>query len=199
MTIFQEKKIFRSKMRLMLKEKYSGSEQRAISSSAVCRKVSCLREFTEAQLLFSYIAYGDELDTSSLIQAAFLSGKQVCVPRVADDGKSMDFFYLEPDAPLKSQLESGSYGILEPKLSLAKAETDSSLNGKKILMTVPGLAFTEGGKRLGKGKGFYDIYIPRLIRSGCSLFTCGLGYAEQIVQNLPCESTDFVLDKVISP
>lgn len=199
MTIFQEKKMLRSRMRVLLKEKYSGSEQRAILSDMVCRKVARLLEFTEAELLFSYIACGAELDTSSLLQIALLSGKQVCVPRVASDEKSMDFFYLESDAPLKKQLEPGSYGILEPKLSLAKVETDCSLKEKKIFMTVPGLAFTDGGKRLGKGKGFYDIYIPRLIRSGCLLFTCGLGYSEQIVQTLPSESTDFVLDKVISP
>lgn len=181
----------------MLKEKYSGAEQRTLHSLHVCTEIASLKAFKEADLFFAYIAYGVELDVTPLFPAAFSAGKQVCVPRVSADGLSMDFFYLDPGIPLQSQLESGSYGILEPKLSLRRAETDQSLEGRKIFMAVPGLAFTEKGERLGKGKGFYDIYLPRLVRSGCLLFTCGAGYAEQIVCSIPAESTDFVLDKVV--
>ena len=66
-------------------------------------------------------------------------------------------------------------------------------------MVVPGLAFSKDGARLGKGKGFYDFYIPRLLKSGCSLFTAGFAYCEQIVENIPVEKTDFFLDRIFTP
>ena len=111
----------------------------------------------------------------------------------------MDFYYLTGEHPLSDQLEKGSFGIYEPKLTLQKLETDFTLKEKKIFMVVPGLAFTENGGRLGKGKGFYDFYIPRLIKTGCQLFTAGFCYREQVVKQLPVEETDFVLHSLFTP
>lgn len=66
-------------------------------------------------------------------------------------------------------------------------------------MIVPALAFTKNGLRLGKGMGFYDRYLPRLKETGAKLFTAGLGYKEQVIETIPAEQTDFVLDTVITP
>ncbi len=111
----------------------------------------------------------------------------------------MDFYYLDKTKELNEQLESGSFGIFEPKPTLPRVDLNDSLKDKKLFMIVPALAFTKDGQRLGKGMGFYDRYLPRLKATGAQLFTAGLGYKEQLIKELPAEPTDFVLDAVITP
>ena len=62
-------------------------------------------------------------------------------------------------------------------------------------IVVPGLGFTRGGHRLGRGAGFYDRYLslaPQAIR-------VGLAQDFQIVPALPLEPTDQPLDWILTP
>ena len=197
--VYEEKKLLRSKMRKLLKERYSDLKNIQAAGNSAAQKIILSEEFINSDLIFSYIPYGFEIDPSFLVEIAWKNGKTVCVPRVVPDSNLMDFYFLDSKLSLQNQLESGAFGILEPKLTLKKVLTDSSLKGKKIFMVVPGLAFSKDGARLGKGKGFYDLYIPRLLKSGCSLFTAGFAYCEQIVENIPVEKTDFFLDRIFTP
>lgn len=197
--VYEEKKLLRSKMRKLLKERYSDLKNIQAAGNSVAQKIILSEEFKNSDLIFSYIPYGFEIDPSFLVEIAWKNGKTVCVPRVVPDSNLMDFYFLDSKLSLQNQLESGAFGILEPKLTLKKVFTDSSLRDKKIFMVVPGLAFSKDGARLGKGKGFYDLYLPRLLKTGCSLFTAGFAYCEQIVENIPVEKTDFFLDRIFTP
>lgn len=197
--VYEEKKLLRSKMRKLLKEKYSDLKNIQAAGNSAAQKIILSGEFKNSDLIFSYIPYGFEIDPSFLVEIAWKNGKTVCVPRVVPDSNLMDFYFLDSKLSLQNQLESGAFGILEPKLTLKKVFTDSSLRDKKIFMVVPGLAFSKDGARLGKGKGFYDLYLPRLLKTGCSLFTAGFAYCEQIVENIPVEKTDFFLDRIFTP
>ena len=197
--VYEEKKLLRSKMRKLLKERYSDLKNIQAAGNSAAQKIILSGEFKNSDLIFSYIPYGFEIDPSFLVEIAWKNGKTVCVPRVVPDSNLMDFYFLDSKLSLQNQLESGAFGILEPKLTLKKVFTDSSLRDKKIFMVVPGLAFSKDGARLGKGKGFYDLYLPRLLKTGCSLFTAGFAYCEQIVENIPVEKTDFFLDRIFTP
>lgn len=197
--VYEEKKLLRSKMRKLLKERYSDLKNIQAAGNSAAQKIILSEEFINSDLIFSYIPYGFEIDPGFLVEIAWKNGKTVCVPRVVPDSNLMDFYFLDSKLSLQNQLESGAFGILEPKLTLKKVFTDSSLRDKKIFMVVPGLAFSKDGARLGKGKGFYDLYLPRLLKTGCSLFTAGFAYCEQIVENIPVEKTDFFLDRIFTP
>lgn len=197
--VYEEKKLLRSKMRKLLKERYSDLKNIQAAGNSAAQKIILSEEFKNSDLIFSYIPYGFEIDPGFLVEIAWKNGKTVCVPRVVPDSNLMDFYFLDSKLSLQNQLESGAFGILEPKLTLKKVFTDSSLRDKKIFMVVPGLAFSKDGARLGKGKGFYDLYLPRLLKTGCSLFTAGFAYCEQIVENIPVEKTDFFLDRIFTP
>jgi 5,10-methenyltetrahydrofolate synthetase len=57
---------------------------------------------------------------------------------------------------------------------------------------VPGVAFTAGGTRLGRGKGWYDRFLgqwPGLLR-------IGVCFREQLVDRLPEESWDVRMDMI---
>lgn len=62
------------------------------------------------------------------------------------------------------------------------------------VVVVPGLAFTRGGHRLGQGGGHYDRFLPRLTVGALRI---GVGFREQIVDDLPIEVHDVLLDAVV--
>ena len=71
--------------------------------------------------------------------------------------------------------------------------------GSLDLMMVPGMAFTEKGHRLGRGKGYYDTYLAKAKSMGINTKTFALAFNEQIVSEIPCDDHDFIIDSVIYP
>ena len=60
---------------------------------------------------------------------------------------------------------------------------------------VPGLAFTEDGKRLGYGGGWYDRLLAATAGNALKI---GVAHAFQLVDDLPSEQHDILLDRVVS-
>ena len=63
------------------------------------------------------------------------------------------------------------------------------------VVIVPGTAFTRDGHRLGQGGGWYDRFLLS-VRADC--VTIGVGYSVQLVDELPTEPHDVVLDHVVT-
>jgi 5-formyltetrahydrofolate cyclo-ligase len=87
------------------------------------------------------------------------------------------------------QVPVGAFGIREPD----RGCPGMPLNQLDLIL-VPGLAFGPGGRRLGRGKGFYD----RLLM-GISGLKCGVAYDEQIRPHIPLEAHDILVDCVVTP
>lgn len=63
------------------------------------------------------------------------------------------------------------------------------------LIVVPGVAFTAAGHRLGQGGGWYDRFLPNI---NDRAKTVGVCFSEQVLEALPQESHDVVVQQVIS-
>ncbi len=61
------------------------------------------------------------------------------------------------------------------------------------LFLVPGVAFTEAGVRLGRGKGYYDRYLEN--HKGIKI---GLCFEFQILEELPREDHDVLMDYLVT-
>ena len=57
------------------------------------------------------------------------------------------------------------------------------------------VAFTADGRRLGRGRGYYDRYLGDPVFRG---FRVGVCYAHQLVDDLPVEPHDVRMDRVIT-
>jgi 5-formyltetrahydrofolate cyclo-ligase len=64
------------------------------------------------------------------------------------------------------------------------------------VVLVPGLAFTAAGGRLGQGGGWYDRFLASVDRSRCTIV--GVAFAEQLVDTLPLEPHDVLMDLVVT-
>ena len=86
------------------------------------------------------------------------------------------------------QLALGRWGIWEPTDEAPLLSDYSRLD----LVVVPGVAFSSDGKRLGRGKSFYDRFLPLLPRAAF----VGVCYPCQVVEQIPADPWDIGMDIV---
>lgn len=69
------------------------------------------------------------------------------------------------------------------------------------MIIVPGLGFTTDGKRLGRGKGYYDQCLIEYnkIYPHNDLKTIGLAFSHQICDDIPTSQHDSLIDFVLYP
>ena len=168
-------------------------------SQIVCEKLLSDKAFLEAPVLLAYMSLPDEVDVLPVIKEALKMGKKVAIPRVEVQNQ-MHFYYLDDEVELNAQVEAGYYGINEPKTS--KKQFSSGDDFDSVLVLVPGRAFTEKGARLGRGKGFYDVFLKKLMAecdaAGKKVYTIGVCFSCQVVDSVPTEQNDVFVDKVIT-
>lgn len=157
------------------------SQQRLRASAAIFSAVERLPEFRAARTVAVFAALSDEPATDEVL-ARWASTRRVVLPRV--EGDAMRFYACRPDA-----LVFGAFGILEPQ-----GERPCPA-GEIDLVGCPGVAFTADGRRLGRGRGYYDRYLGDPVFRG---FRVGVCYAHQLVDDLPVEPHDVRMDRVIT-
>lgn len=158
--------------------------------------------YKNSSFILCFISAENEIPTVQIIEKALRDNKTVAVPRVRSDSGSecqMDFYFLE-NKPVDEQTEKGAFGISEPLPSLKIVQV--SQIPENSLMVLPGLGFTADGKRLGKGKGFYDRYITELsaenTQFGMSCKKIGYCFNFQVRDNIPVDEHDMKVDVVIT-
>jgi len=96
----------------------------------------------------------------------------------------------EPEtAPFVAWLQAAGKTVLLPE------DDPAPEPNRPDVVIVPGTAFTARGERLGQGGGWYDRFLF-WVRPDCT--TIGVGFAPQIVDELPTEPHDVVLDHVVT-
>lgn len=190
-------------------------EERARFSEALKEEVvglECWRRAKEVMLFFSL---PDEVDMLPLIRVALAEQKRIYLPRViatqvsrgADvcevaEGNTLpkestlqvgntvscEEMILEVRELAPGQLAPGRWGIWEPTDEALLLSDYSRLD----LVVVPGVAFSSDGKRLGRGKSFYDRFLPLVPRAAF----VGVCYPCQVVEQIPADPWDIGMDIV---
>lgn len=143
--------------------------------------------FAAASGLVLYAAKDNEVLTDRLFASAVSSGRPVYFPRL--DKFSGDLRLVQVQS--QAELRPGAFGVLEP--GDGEEVVPARLAG--ALICVPGLGFTPGGQRLGRGGGFYDRL---LARSAGNAVSVGLAYSFQLLGWLPQAAHDARVDFVVT-
>jgi 5-formyltetrahydrofolate cyclo-ligase len=169
-------------------------EQRSALSAAVTDQLLSRPEWQRAQRILGYLPLKDELDLSPVLESALAAGKTVALPRyLPDQGAYCAALITDHFATDNfSSLSPGAFGIPEPSASAAIMP----LNQLDFVL-VPGVAFDASGRRLGRGKGFYDRLLANVNNADC--IKCGIAADEQIVTGIPAEPHDITMDFVLTP
>lgn len=147
-----------------------------------------LQNIDENQTIMCYIPTKGEVDIYPLINELLNKGIQVVVPRTYPESKTMD---PVPITDVNADLQPGSYGIYEPKESLAALADYSTIT--KVI--VPGVAYDKSGYRLGFGGGYYDRFIESL--SGDVEFIA-VAYDFQVFPEIPKDPWDRPVDILVT-
>ena len=184
-------------------------------SEKLCCTILASHHYTSSTTLLAYMPLADEADIRGVIQKALSQNKKVFLPRIVPGTNQMEFYRYEAD----TQTENGSFGIEEPPADEEKSFTrfikkmsineyspaahssnfveipEPAQKQEHILVLVPGRAFTKDGKRLGRGKGFYDNYfsnIPQIF----DIKKSGVCLPCQLLAELPATPDDVMMDNV---
>jgi 5-formyltetrahydrofolate cyclo-ligase len=92
---------------------------------------------------------------------------------------------------LQTGLTTTGPGIREPDAGTGKPIPLNLID----LVIVPGLGFTPNGFRIGRGMGFYDRFLAQPDFVGLS---CGMGFEDQVMADLPVLDHDIPLGMLVT-
>lgn len=174
---FSEKNEIRYKMKSLQMIMPEGTRRSA--AQEVFDRLEKTAAFLLADRIMFYHSLPDELYTHDFLRK-WAGKKRFYLPRV--NGVNLEVLPYE-----ETRLEIGSFHIEEP------TGNDTTAPSEIELVVVPAVAYDRKGKRLGRGKGFYDRFLPRT-----NATKVGVGYEFQLVDELPTEPHDVAMDIVIT-
>lgn len=134
------------------------------------------------------VAEGNTLPKESTLPAGNTVSGEEMILEVRELAPGMMPEGLMPGQLRPEQLAPGRWGIWEPTDEAPLLSDYSRLD----LVVVPGVAFSSDGKRLGRGKSFYDRFLPLVPRAAF----VGVCYPCQVVEQIPADPWDIGMDIV---
>lgn len=196
--VVEEKKLYRRKIKQSLLE-YQQQKNLCIQEEEACKILVSSQFYQDASTILAYAASPQEFSLDCFIQQALIQGKKLFLPKSYPHNYSMEFFQLNT-LPLQQQVICGPYGIREPQPHLPLLVLDTL--PAKTLILVPGLAFSQDGRRLGKGKGYYDRFLSHILSHipiQNKPVLMGVCYSFQLLDYLPTEKNDVTMDYILTP
>ena len=161
-------------LRVMLTE-----EEKMTAAEEVFDRLEKTAAFLLAESILMYHSLPDELSTHKFL-SKWATRKKFYLPRV--NGVNLEILPYD-----ESRLELGSFHIEEP------TGNDVADPSEIELVVVPGVAFDRKGKRLGRGKGFYDRFLKESRAT-----KVGVGYEFQLIEEVPSEPHDVGMDIIVT-
>jgi 5-formyltetrahydrofolate cyclo-ligase len=179
------KEELRRQMRLQ-KQQYSQQQLEDLSLPVISRLKPKL---AEAQVVLAYYSLPDEVDTHQLVDDLIADGKTVLLPTVIGEGEMEWHVYT-----LESGMKKGPFGIGESEGEIySEFNKETSSSHKRIIVLVPGVAFDAVGRRLGRGRGYYD----RFLAAHPYIYKIGVCFDFQKVPEVPADEHDIPVDELI--
>lgn len=183
-TLANTKAALREQIRARLKS--ISAAQCVVQSAQACELLKKQSVWEKAKVILFYAPLPSELDVWPLVHEALARDKIVTLLGFDAEENS---YVARQIKNLETDFERGQFGIREPK-----AACPEILLNHLDLTLVPGVGFDLTGRRLGRGKGFYDRLLAEIPGT-----KCGVCFDEQIVGEIPTEPHDVRMDYVLTP
>ena len=161
--------------------------ERLAKSYDICKNISNLPEYAEAETIFAYKWVRGEVKLDELEAMAAEDGKRLVYPLCIT---RTEMIAVEPGAGESAWKESGSYGIREPVPERGTVTDPADID----LVICPCSSFDEEGRRLGMGGGYYDRYLPLCMNAA----RIAVAFEVQKAEEIPADELDVPVDKIVT-
>ena len=155
------------------------------ASARLCAQLRPQTVWRDCQSLLAFFPMPGEPDIRPLLEEALTAGKTVALPRF-NSGRGDSEARVVPDL---SALRPAHFGILEPGPECSPIE----LNRLDFFL-VPGVGYDVNGRRLGRGKGYFDRLLAQ-VRG----HKCGVALEWQVVAEVPVGPHDVRMNSLLTP
>ncbi|MGE4588633.1 MAG: 5-formyltetrahydrofolate cyclo-ligase [Acidaminococcaceae bacterium] len=169
-----------------LRDALSAAERTA-KAKIIINKILATEFYKNANHIMLFAAFGSELNLLPLIKSIIAAGKHAYLPVVDKKTNSI----LPVEVYRLEDLKPGCYGIPEPSLN---NYLEAKANLLELIIT-PAVAFDNDKYRIGYGAGYYDRFFASLKKD---IIKIGVGFDEQMVQEVPREAHDIQLDYILT-
>lgn len=159
-------------------------EEMETGSTLLCERLRDLPAVRDAQRIMAFLNMPCEVCIDTFIVEAIQAGKEIYVPQCLKNHHMEAVRLYSPDDTV-----CGIYGIRTAPASNPRIPPDML-----DCILVPGLAFDASLRRLGRGCGYYDRFLPRC---GDAWFL-GLAWDKQILRSVPVDSYDVPMSAVLT-
>lgn len=185
----------KKQLRKEIKKRFTtfSENDKVLQSNKITKLVLEHPRYVASKRLSIFLSMNDEVKTNAILEHALSQKKDVYIPKYV--GSAMDMVKLRSIEDYNNLPET-SWHIKQP------ADDDNSRpnaleTGGLDLILMPGLGFTKDGKRLGRGKGYYDTYIEKLNKNGFKPYLLALTYSVQLCDEIPVSDHDYSVDEVL--
>tara|TARA_E500000178_G_C16969393_1_gene730160 strand:+ start:968 stop:1519 length:552 start_codon:yes stop_codon:yes gene_type:complete len=142
------------------------------------------RGISKKAFISLYYPSSFEVDVLKILKVEYFKKFNFLLP-IIQKNKSMEFYKWKHN----EILYVNKYGIPEPIKTIKIIPS---------IMLVPLLAFDKDKNRLGYGKGYYDKYLFKYIKTHKHILTVGVAFSFQKYNKLPVNKKDFKLNFIIT-
>ena len=160
-------------------------EARATGSAAIAERARAIIAATRPRCVAGYLPFASEVDPCPAMTWAADNSMATAVPAMVD-ADTMVFRAYRAGDPLLPD----AFGIVAPTPSAPAVTPD--------LILMPLSAFDRQGRRIGKGRGFYDRIVAALRAHGGNPLLVGVAFSVQEVEAVPDEPHDARLHRIVT-
>ena len=154
--------------------------EKAFAAKCVFDRLEQSAAFLLAENILLYHSLPDELSTREFLDK-WSGRKHFFLPRV--NGVNLDILPYD-----RSHMALGAFHIEEPQ-----GDDTADINSIELIV-VPAIAYDKRGNRVGRGKGYYDRYLPRCTRA----VKIGIALEVQRVPRAAVDAHDQRLDAFVT-
>ena len=147
----------------------------------ICNELEQIISDKNCKVVHAYLPMGKEINIIPLIEGLLSKNITVVIPKTLPKRKLENRILTSLTA-----IEKGVFGTTHPS-------NPDEYRGSLDFIIVPGLAYDKTKYRLGYGGGYYDNFLVQHPKS----YKIGIFYPAQQVENVPIETHDYCLDKLL--
>lgn len=162
--------------------------------AAATQKINRLlkRHIKKGRHIGVYWPLGRELRLDGFIQTALKRGAKLYLPYIEPNRRRLWFTPYSADKTQQPERKRGRAKLFVPQFAGEKRRVH-----RLDLLLIPIVGIDRRGYRLGQAGGFYDATLAQM-KYRLPTRTIGVGFACQLVDELPVEPHDIALDGFVS-